>query len=178
MDLFTERRYFETKAQSILNKASPENFSTKYFKPTSYKSNLEFDSQSQKTRYFKIMKELQLIKGKCVSNPHNKIEIINSFIMLHTRYIPSPDETQKFLDFMSKGHVIPSTLNFKDALFYMLTYEKHFDMNEMDEYGFSYSRAGSKQRRNQSVLQTYKTQLQTRHQLQGDGQDRYVLVVF
>ena len=156
LDEFTERRYFENRANSILNKASPENFARKFFKPISYKSTFDFESQSQKNRYFKITKELQLIKEKMIENPHNKIEIANSFVMLHTRYMPSPDETQKFIDFLYKGSIIPSTLNFKEALFYILTYEKHFDSTKVDEYGFSESRSRTKSKLKQKPKSNQK----------------------
>ena len=100
-----------------------------------YSNGIEFGSQSQKTRYFKIIKELQLIKGKMVDNPKNKSQIASAFVQLYTRYTPSEEETSKFIDFIFQGKVIPSTLNFKDALLYMLTYDSNFDLNEKDEYG-------------------------------------------
>ena len=75
-----------------------------------------------------------------LDNPQNKAQIAAAFIVLYTRYSPSEEETSKFIDFLFQGKVIPSTLNFKDALLYMLTYDSNFDLNDKDEYGMNPSK--------------------------------------
>lgn len=135
LDEFTERQYLETTARSILNKASPEFIPSKLFKPTAYKSEFEFNSESQKSRYFKIMKELQMIKSRIVTNPATKYETCKGLILLHTRYTPSKDEIRKFMSFIMDERVVPSGMNLKDTIFYMLTYDQNFDLVQSNEYG-------------------------------------------
>jgi len=98
---------------------------------------MEFSNQSQKTRYFRVLKELQIIKSKMLANPTNKFEIINGFIMLHTRYTPSEEETSKFIKFLVTHKTAPTNLNLKDTIFYMLTFDKNFDLADRDEYGLA-----------------------------------------
>jgi len=134
LDEFTHRHYLETKARSILNKATPDILPGSLFKPTAYKSGFEFASQSQKNRYMKIVKELQIMKTKLVTNPMNKMDTAKGFLLLHTRFNPSEEQIEKFISFLMEDRVIPSNMNFTDTLFYMMTYEKNFDLAQTDGY--------------------------------------------
>jgi hypothetical protein len=131
---YTERQYLETKARSIINKASGDCISPKLFKPVAYISSYKFTSESQKSRYFKIMKELQVIKSRIVTNPLMKYETCEGLILLHTRYTASKEEISKFIAFIMDERLVPSGMNLKDTIFYMLTYDKNFDLAQNNEY--------------------------------------------
>jgi hypothetical protein len=131
---FTERQYLETKARSIINKASGDCIPSKLFKPVAYISSHKFTSESQKSRYFKIMKELQIIKSRIVTNPLMKYETCEGLILLHTRYTASRNEIMKFIAFIMDEKLVPPGMNLKDTIFYMLTYDKNFDLAQNNEY--------------------------------------------
>jgi hypothetical protein len=131
---FTERQYLETKARSIINKASEDCIPAKLFKPVAYISSYKFTSESQKSRYFKIMKELQGIKSRIITNPLMKYETCHGLILLHTRYIASREEISKFIASIMDERVVPPGMNLKETIFYMLTYDKNFDLAKNNEY--------------------------------------------
>ena len=146
LDEYTQRQYIETKARSILNKASPDILPNSLFKPTSYKTDFEFDSQSEKNRYLKILKEIQVLKSRIVTNPSGREGIINAFVLLNTRFTPSPKQISKFIDFLLKDRVAPTNMSLKDTIFYMMTYDENFDLADTDSYGINQSK------QNESVL--------------------------
>jgi hypothetical protein len=135
LDEFTQRHYLETKANSIINSGCKDYGPKNFFRPIACATGVEFQNQSHKSRYFKVLKELQMIKSKITISPHSKMEIANGFIMLHTRYNPSKEETKKFIKFLVSEKVIPSNLSLKEAIFYMLTFDPNFDIADRDGYG-------------------------------------------
>ena len=157
MDEYTQIQHLETKARSIMNKASPDILPSSLYKPTAFQFGFEFSSQSQKTRYFKILKALQVTKTRITTNPSTKIDTVNGFILLHTRFVPSEEQVEKFIDFLMEERTVPANMTLKDIIFYMMTFDSNFDLAETDEYGINKNKEVSNLLTNKSESRILKS---------------------